>query len=89
MAAAFRNSPDHVEFLGNVDRTVMAPLRETLTDGKEAGDLDIADVELTAAAMMGALHQAALTRLIFTGSIDPDEIARVVVPLLIDGLRPR
>jgi AcrR family transcriptional regulator len=89
MVAAFRASEDHAEFLGNIDRTVMFPLRQTLSEGMEAGELAITDIEMTAAAMMGALHQTSLTKLIFTGSIDADEVTDVVVPMLLEGVLPR
>jgi hypothetical protein len=67
----------------------MFPLRQTLSEGMEAGELAIADIEMTAAAMMGALHQTSLTKLIFTGSIDADEVTDVVVPMLLEGVLPR
>ena len=89
MASAFKASDDHAEFLRNIDQAVMAPLRDTLTDGAASGQLSITDVGMTAAAIMGALHQASLTRLIFTGSLDPDEVTAVVVPLLMEGLTTR
>lgn len=89
MAAAFKASGDHAEFLGNIDRTVMTPLRQTLTEGTDSGELDINDVEMAAAAIMGALHQTSLTKLIFTGSIDADEITGLVVPMLMRGVLPR
>ena len=89
MAAAFKASDDHVEFLTNIDRTVMVPLRRTLSEGTEAGELAIEDVEMTAAAIMGALHQSSLTKLIFTGKIDADEVTGVVVPMLMRGVLPR
>ena len=89
MAAAFKASDDHAQFLGNIDRTVMAPLRTTLSEGSLAGELTINEVDMTAAAIMGALHQTSLTKLIFTGKIDADEITDLVVPMLMKGVLPR
>ncbi len=89
MAAAFKASDDHAEFLGNIDRTVMVPLRRTLSEGVEADELAIEDIEMAAAAIMGALHQTSLTKLIFTGTIDADEVTGVVVPMLMKGVLPR
>jgi len=89
MAAAFKASDDHAEFLGNIDRTVMVPLRQTLSEGTEAGELAIEDIEMTAAAIMGALHQTSLTKLVFDGKIDVDEVTGVVVPMLMSGVLPR
>jgi AcrR family transcriptional regulator len=89
MAAAFKASDDHAQFLGNIDRTVMVPLRATLSEGSEAGELTINDAEMTAAAIMGALHQTSLTKLVFTGTIDADEITDLVIPMLMKGVLPR
>ena len=89
MASAFKASPNHAEFLGNVDRAVMTPLRETLRDGVAASELVVDDIEMTAAALMGALHQASLSRLIFTGKLDAQEVGDVLVPLLMNGMTPR
>ena len=88
MAAAFKASDDHAQFLGNIDRTVMVPLRATLSEGSEAGELTINDVEMTAAAIMGALHQTSLTKLVFTGTIDAGEITDLVIPMLMNGVLP-
>ena len=89
MASAFKASDDHAEFLRNIDQTVMAPLRGALHEGVETGELVAEDIEIAATAVMGALHQASLTRLIFTGSLDPDEVGDLVIPMLLRGLLPR
>ena len=89
MASAFKASDDHAEFLGNIDRTVMVPLRQTLSDGVDSGEFVAEDVDTAAAAIMGALHQSSLTRLIFTGELDADELAGLVVPMLMRGIEAR
>lgn len=89
MPSAFKASDDHAEFLGNIDRTVMTPLRQTLQEGADAGQLAITDIDVTANVLMGALHQVSIMRLILTGSLDPDEVADLVIPLLMLGLLPR
>jgi hypothetical protein len=60
-----------------------------LSEGSEAGELTISDAEMTAAAIMGALHQTSLTKLVFTGTIDADEITDLVIPMLMKGVLPR
>ena len=89
MASAFKASDDHAEFLGNIDRTVMTPLREVLAEGAETGELVIHDVEVAAHAIMGALHQVSLMKLLLTGSLAADEVTDLVVPQLMGGLLPR
>ncbi|MEA1903745.1 MAG: TetR/AcrR family transcriptional regulator C-terminal domain-containing protein, partial [Actinomycetota bacterium] len=86
---AFKASGDHAEFLGNIDRTVMTPLRQALQDGADAGELVLGDVEVAAHATMGALHQVSIMRLILTGTLDPEEVADLVIPQLVRGLLPR
>ena len=67
----------------------MMPLRQTLSEGTDAGELAIEDVAMTAAAIMGALHQTSLTKLVFDGKIDADEVTGVVVPMVMSGVLPR
>ncbi|MEA1902323.1 MAG: TetR/AcrR family transcriptional regulator, partial [Actinomycetota bacterium] len=63
MPTAFKASDDHAEFLGNIDRSVMTPLRQALQDGADADELVLDDVELATHAIMGALHQVSIMRL--------------------------
>lgn len=64
----------------------MIPLRGVLADGAIAGELDLSDVAVTATALMGALHQVSITKLIMTGILDVDEVERVLFPQLLRGL---
>lgn len=89
MPGAFKASDDHAEFLGNVDRSVMGPLRDTLQEGVNAGEFEVPDVEFAAHAITGALHQVSIMRLVLTGSLDADEVSDLVVPQLVQGLLPR
>ncbi|MEE8406676.1 MAG: TetR/AcrR family transcriptional regulator [Acidimicrobiia bacterium] len=89
MPTAFKASDDHAEFLRNIDRTVMTPLREALSDGARSGKIVVKDLDTATFVIMGALHQVAVMRLILTGSLDADEAAELVIPQLLDGLLPR
>ncbi|MFV1961742.1 MAG: TetR/AcrR family transcriptional regulator [Acidimicrobiia bacterium] len=89
MPAAMKASEDHATFMANVDRSVMAPLRDVLIEGKEAGELSFVDVEVAADAIMGALHMVSMKALIVHGTLDAQATAANVVPQLINGLLPR
>lgn len=89
MPSALKATDDHAEFLGNIDRTVMGPLRDALQQGVESGELEVSDVEVAAHALTGALHQVSIMRLVLTGTLDADEVSDLVVPQLMRGLLPR
>jgi len=89
MSSAFKASDDHAAFLSNIDSAVMAPLRQVLEEGADAGELEFADVSVTANAIMGSLHQVSLMKIILTGSLDPIEIEDALFPQLLGGLLPR
>ena len=86
---AIRSGEDHAVLMSNMDRTVMAPFRELLIEGRAVGELDFADVEVAADAIMGALHMVSMKSLLMTGSIDAEETAGKVVPQMINGLLTR
>jgi AcrR family transcriptional regulator len=89
LPAAIKGADDHAEVMANMDRSVMAPFREVLIEGKATGELILTDVEMAADAIMGALHMVSMKSLLTTGAIDADELSDRVVPLLINGLLPR
>jgi len=89
MPAAMNASDDHAAFVANVDRSVMAPFRDVLTEGRDAGELTFVDVEVAADAIMGALHMVSMKALITTGTLDSQATAELVIPQLVNGLLPR
>jgi len=89
MPAAMKASEDHAAFMANVDRSVMAPFRDVLIEGREAGELSFVDVDVAADAIMGALHMVSMKALIVHGTLDAQETAATVVPQLLNGLLPR
>ncbi len=89
LPGAIKAGQDHAVLMANMDRSVMAPFREVLIEGRGAGELSFTDVEVAADAIMGALHMVSMKALIMNGTLDAQETADAVVPQLINGLLPR
>lgn len=89
LPGAIKAGQDHAVLMANMDRSVMAPFREVLIEGRGAGELSFTDVEVAADAIMGALHMVSMKALIMNGALDAKETADAVVPQLINGLLPR
>lgn len=79
------------ELMTASDHTIMSPLRELLIEARAQNDLDIPDIDLTIAAIMGGIYMAVLQRYAQASHVDPDEIADTIVAQAIHGLhrRPR
>ena len=77
------------EVMANADRVIMTPMRELLIEGRATGELNVDDVELTATALMGALHFVGMMHLATTGAFNAHATAESLVPQLINGLRAR
>lgn len=77
------------EILASSERTIMAPLRELLIEARALGDVDIADIDLTIAAVMGGANMAVLSRWALTGAVDANELSNTAVTLFLNGLRAR
>lgn len=75
------------EVMANADRVMMTPLRELLIEGRATGELVVDDVELTATALMGALHFVGMMHMTTTGALDAEAVATSLVPQLINGVR--
>jgi hypothetical protein len=73
--------------MANADRVMLAPLRELLIEGRATGELQVDDIELTATALMGALHFVGMMQITTTGKLDAEHVAKSLVPQLIKGLR--
>ena len=89
LPGAIKGAEDHAALMANMDRSVMAPFREVLIEGKATGELELIDVEVAADAIMGALHLVSMKALVVKGTLDAQETADLVVPQLINGLVPR
>ena len=89
LPGAIKSGQDHAELMANMDRTVMAPFREVLIEGRATGELTFTDVDVAADAIMGALHMVSMKALIMNGTLNAQETADKVVPQLINGLLPR
>ena len=86
---AVRRAGNMGEVMANADRVMMTPLRELLIEGRATGELAVADVDLTATALMGALHFTGMLHLSTRGTFDAAGVARDLLPQLIFGLRAR
>jgi AcrR family transcriptional regulator len=84
---AVRRSGNRGELMANADRVMLAPLRELLIEGRATGELQVDDIELTATALMGALHFVGMMQITTTGKLDAEHVAASLVPQLIKGLR--
>ncbi len=79
---------DSGQLMSEIERTLMAPVRTLLVEGRDAGELEVDDPENATLALMGAV---AIVSLVHTsrGELDPDAIAKWLIPQTLDGLRPR
>lgn len=76
------------QLMAEIERTLMAPVRELLTEAHDTGELMVPDPSSTTLAMMGAVAIVAMVRTA-SNAFDPDETARALIPLFLDGLRTR
>jgi AcrR family transcriptional regulator len=76
------------QLMDEIERTLMAPVRELLTEAHDAGELVVPDPSTTTLAMMGAVVIVAMVRTT-NDTFVPDDTARSLIPLFLDGLCPR
>jgi AcrR family transcriptional regulator len=76
------------QLIAEVDRRFMAPVRDLLAEAAADGELAITDPSTATLALVGAVSTIAMVRTI-SGTYDPAEVASQLLPLLLDGLRPR
>ena len=76
------------QLMDEIERTLMAPVRELLTEAHNDGELDVLDAPDTTLAMMGAISIVAMVRTA-NGTFDPDTVAETIIPLFLNGLCPR
>jgi len=74
--------------MAEIERTLMAPVRDLLTEARDDGDLIVLDTADTTLAMMGAISIVAMVRTA-NDSFDPDAVAETLIPLFLNGLCPR
>ena len=86
LPGAMRNMANFAELALNAERTVMAPVREVIIEGKATGEFDVPDVETATVALQGAVSQVALSALLKDDQFDPDDLADKLVPLIQKGL---
>jgi AcrR family transcriptional regulator len=76
------------QLIAEVDRTIMAPVRDLLTQAAADGELVVTDPSTTTLALVGAVSTVAMVRTM-SGGFDPAAVADQLIPQVLDGLRPR
>jgi TetR/AcrR family transcriptional regulator len=77
------------EMMFAADRAAMAPLRELLIEARALGEVEVVDIDLTVSVFVGAINVAVLSRHAMGVEIDPDALAGLVVPQLLNGITAR
>lgn len=89
MVAAMGRLEAMAEMMFAADRAALTPLRELLIEARALGQVDVDDIDLTVAALMGALNMAVLRSYASGVEIDPDALPAALVPQLLNGIKPR
>jgi TetR/AcrR family transcriptional regulator len=76
------------QLIAEADRTIMAPVRQLLTEAAADGELVVIDPSTSTLALVGAVSTVAMVRTL-GGGFDPAEVAEQLIPQVLDGLRPR
>jgi AcrR family transcriptional regulator len=76
------------QLMAEVDRVIMAPVRDLLSEAAEDGELIVHDPSVASLVLMGSVSTAALVRTL-SGDYDPEATADRLIPQLLDGFRPR
>jgi AcrR family transcriptional regulator len=76
------------QLIAEVDRTIMAPVRELLREAAADGELTVTDPSTTTLALVGAVSTVAMVRTL-SGDFDPVVVADQLIPQVLEGLRPR
>jgi AcrR family transcriptional regulator len=76
------------QLIAEVDRTIMAPVRDLLREAAADGEFVVTDPTTTTLALVGAVSTVSMVRTL-SGAFDPVEVADQLIPQVLDGLRPR
>lgn len=77
----------HIDVWARVQGGFEEPIRSILADGAADGTLrELPDVELAAAAVLGAVLHIGIRSLVVHGRIDVDEVMRLIEPLFSEGI---
>jgi AcrR family transcriptional regulator len=86
---ALRKSDDFTEVMVNAERTVAAPIRELLIEGKALGDFEYQDLNIVITALNGAVMQVAMMEVLRNPEPDADAVADKLAGLIVGGLASR
>jgi AcrR family transcriptional regulator len=89
LPVALRRSEDFAEVMLNAERTVGAPLRELLIEGRAVGEFDFEDLDVTITAMNGAVMQVAMMEVLRNPEPDVDGVGDKLAGAIIRGLAAR
>lgn len=89
LPATMHGADAHAEVAMNAERVLMAPIRELLIEGNATGELNVPDPGIAATALNGAVGFVAMQQFHAHGSFDPDSLADLLNPCIIEGLRVR
>jgi AcrR family transcriptional regulator len=76
------------QIMAEVDRVIMGPVRDLLTEAAAEGELVVTDPSIATLALMGAVSTVAMVATL-SGTYDADDVGDALVPQLLDGFRPR
>ena len=76
------------ELMLEIERTLMAPVRDLLVEGRDSGQLVLDDPTNTTLALMGAIAVVAMVHTA-RGDFDPQAIGAWLIPQTLDGLCTR
>ena len=73
----------------SAEQKIFAPVREILIEGRARDEFALDDPAEAAAALLGAISQAAMSQILATGRLDAETTGDRLVPLLLHGVLSR
>jgi AcrR family transcriptional regulator len=88
LLGAMINDGTSGQLMIEIERTLMAPVRDLLAEAQAAGELVLGEPSDTTLSLMGAVAIVSMVRTA-ANTFDPDEIADWLIPQFLNGLCPR
>ena len=86
---ALRRQEDFAEVALHAERTVSAPLRELLIEGRATGEFAFEDMDIVLIGMGGAIMQVALMEVLRSDEPDAEGVADKMASTILQGLAAR
>jgi TetR/AcrR family transcriptional regulator len=77
-----------VDIAGGVESAIVSPIREALRDGAADGSIRVADLNVAAAAVYGAVLVSGMQHVLGSGRRSVDSRANALLDLIFNGLDP-